>query len=105
MQVRTFFRPNLYVFEILRFHSCPNCKVPSVRETTNSDKEKRKLLSKYGEVTYIYGCEWDRKRLSVMGTGAWKNGPSSPYSIFYYKSQITENDILEAVLSDQFLGN
>jgi len=89
-----------------RFHS-HNCGVHCVNgQTGKRDREKETALRQYGTVLTIYECEWKKQReREIGGTGAWRRGPKSPISKFYYHDDpISENEIFEQVFNDRFEG-
>ena len=79
------------------YHSCSKCQTPTVNDTTERDSRKLKALQEVGEVIVIYGCQWQRlkRRLRIK---------TSPFSEFYYESEITAENILTAIKNEMFFG-
>ena len=80
-------------------------RAKSVKETTESDFKKIKVLKQYGKVIVIYGCKWKKLRRKFVNGKSWERSPKCQLSSFYYRPcDIKEEEILEKVYNDQFEG-
>ena len=79
-----------------RFHSCSNCEMEAISDTRDRDRIKLQFLRQHGKVILMRECIWNRLKRQVKF--------NSPYSYFFYRKNIREEEILSAVLKDQFFG-
>ena len=73
-----------------KFHLCPLCNFPSVKNTTFHDNEKIKILKKYGTVIVKRECEWRQEMKSLKLV--------SPFSLFFYEKEIKMTDLLKVLM-------